>query len=351
MVDNYPIPHSFPWLSEKIQASLDILLNSHQFASGETNKIFKIKLAEYLQIQPNNLLLAPSGTHALFYALKLLGIHANASIIMPTFACPDLATAVSLANGHPVVLDINQHLALDPKSIELYLEQHDLPSAMIVVHPFGQILDITPYKQWGIPIIEDFAHCFTPFENKVRGDLGIFSFQATKWLPIGEAGALAIFSTDKIKIALNEAQTLLPSKLSDLIAAIGICQLEKLPESVQKRKDLFDSYQLKLAQQLKNLTPFKYRDKTIPFRFIVGLKGSKNNINSLKSLMYEQGICIRRPVEPMIHQYLSLDENNFPVANQMYDNLISLPFYPDLTESQIAFISKTLIAAIEELST
>ena len=198
-----------------------------------------------------------SGTAALRIALLAAGIEAGDEVIVPDYTFIATASAVVESNAVPIFVDIEPETCnIDPASVEAAVTRRS--RAIIPVHFAGQTADMDAInaiaKRHGLTVIEDAAHAHGAEHNGRRagslGDLGCFSFQSSKNLTCGEGGmvttsdkaladaAWAAHNVGRIPGSAWYEHAVLGRnyRLSEFVAAILDCQLDRLDEQTGRRQ-------------------------------------------------------------------------------------------------------------------
>jgi len=353
------ISHSRPTLGEEEEKAVIEVIRSDHIAQGEKVAQFESMMASCTGEKYG--VAVSSGLAALHLSLIALGIKENDEVILPSYTCDALLQAVSYIKAKPVIIDVNYsdgNISLD--SFKRVFSNR--AKAIIIPHTLGFPAAIDKFLDFGVPIIEDCAVAVGGFyEDKRLGSFGkisIFSFYATKMITTGEGGMVL---TDDKNIA-NEIRDLRDYtkhtafkirynyKMTDMEAALGICQLEKLSSFISKRKELFNKY-IDLLKGKNNilLPPNRYDNKTIPtfYRFIVKLP--KYNIETVINKMKQRGIFCGRGVLQPLHRLLGLDANQYPISEKLAKQVVSLPIYPSLSITDVEYISENFIEVLEKL--
>ena len=292
-----------------------------------------------------------SGTAGLHLALIALDIGPGDEVIIPSYVCTALLNAVQYVGAKPIVADIRSDtFNLDPVDAKKRITNKT--KAIIVPHMFGLPADLKPLIEIGIPIIEDCAQSVgANYQYQPVGSLGnlsVFSFYATKVMTTGEGGMVAGCDSgliEKIKDLRDydnrsAYKTRYNYKMTDIQAAMGIVQLNRLMDFVAKRKQLAECYQevfKSVTKQSGVRLPIESSDH-IYFRFVMEVKC---NIDDLIKKMQHSGINCARPVFRPIHKYLKL--KNHPESDAAWKTALSIPIYPDMTIAQTQKIAKTLM--------
>jgi len=310
-------------------------------------------------------LLTTSCTHALEMAIKLLNIKSGDEVIVPSFTFVSTVNPVVLCGAKPVFIDIRED-TLNIDEIKLRSLITNKTKAIMVVHYAGvgcemdHIINIA--NDYNIPVIEDNAHgLFGKYKNEYLGTFGTFStlsFHETKNFSCGEGGALIINDdkyieraeiirekgTDRSKFYRGEidkytwidiGSSYLPS---DILAAFLFAQFEERDKIQSKRKKIWETYYNSLknwAEENNVRLPFipDYCEQSYHIFYLLFVSEEIRN----QFLTYMQGKGITA-----IFHYLPLHlskmgkkfggtKGNCPVAEDVSDRLVRLPFYTDIS--------------------
>jgi len=207
-----------------------------------------------------------NGTLALQCALKAAGVEAGSEVIVPALTFVATATSVLLVNAVPIMVDIDpMNYNISPEAVEAAIT--DKTSAIIPVHNGGypadmdRIMEIS--EKHGIPVIEDCAHAHGSEWRGRRlgsiGHFGAFSFQIGKTLTCGEGGIVLTNDEELAKKASAIAN--INMRMTDLQAALLLCQMEKLDEQVETR-ERNTAYLVEGMKEIKGVEPIK-RDERV----------------------------------------------------------------------------------------
>ena len=292
-----------------------------------------------------------SGTAALHLALQALETKAEDEVIIPSYVCTAVLNAVLYTGAQPVIVDIDSrtyNISVDAvkKAIS------GRTRAIIAPHMFGCPAHIDGLKELGIPVIEDCAQAVgaTIGDKKAgsTGHLSVFSFYATKVMTTGEGGMVLGDSEDlmaKIKDLRdydNKDQYILRYnyKMTDLQASLGIEQLSRLEEFIQKRREIADRYFQAFGESSLSLPVYKEGKSHIYYRFVVE---TEEDASSSIQRLQNNGIMAMRPVFLPLHRFLNL--SGFPQTMEAWQKGISIPLYPSLTEEEI----QRIIAVVNKI--
>jgi dTDP-4-amino-4,6-dideoxygalactose transaminase len=331
------IPHSRPTLgSEEIQAAAAVIESGH-IAEGGAVKAFENEFAQRLGV--GHAVATSSGTAALHLSLLAMGIGDGDEVIMPSFVCTALLNAVGYVGASPVIADINPlTYNIDPDDVKKRLT--DRTRAIVVPHLFGLPADLESLQALNVPIIEDCAQAVGGSYNGAPlgtlGDAGIFSFYATKMMACGEGG-MVVSNSEKLCARINDLKTYdkkdhyeirFNYKMTDIQAAVGLVQLNRLDTFIRQRRRIARRYQTELSLPWLKLPP--HDPAHIYYRFVIGLEvDSQTAIRNLT----RKGIGCNRPIHTPLHHCLNI--SGYPITDQAWETSLSIPIYPLLTDEDV----------------
>ncbi|NOS79057.1 MAG: DegT/DnrJ/EryC1/StrS aminotransferase family protein [Nitrospira sp.] len=341
------IPHSRPSIDRgEIRAVTEVLRSGH-LAQGAVVERFERGMAAYLGLAGG--VAVNSGTMALEVALRVLGIGPGDEVILPSYVCAAPWQAVQRVGAQARLVDIEP----ETFQIDADLTRAAITSrtrAIIVPHLFGLSADLTRLAQLGVPLIEDCAQTLGAMEQgRAVGSVGtltVCSFYANKLLCAGEGGM--VLSNDPVLLerarALREydgAPSLNPLatnlKMTDLQAAVGLAQLDRLPGFLERRVRLAREYREALAGTSAILPAVPAGRSHIYYRFVVRIskRGSgSDELSECLERLERQGVQCRKPVFQSLHRYLDL--KGFPGSAAAEDEALSIPLYPALADEEVA---------------
>ncbi|MFH1357411.1 MAG: DegT/DnrJ/EryC1/StrS family aminotransferase [bacterium] len=347
------IQHSKTTLDQAdVQAVID-QLQTGIVSDDESTRRFERAFSQYIDCLHASAM--SSGTLALYVALQAVGVQQNDFVIIPSYVCRDVLSAVRQLGAKPILADVNEYGHLTYESVAHVMQKG--VKAIICVHLFGLPAEVELLLDFNIPVIEDCAHAIgaTVNDKKVGsfGHVSVFSFHGIKMLACGEGG-MVVTNNESVWQKLQEyrnpdyhkEQYKLKFPLSGLLAALGCSQLNKMDSMVMRRRRLASHYNNAFAQYPQLGTPTIDYAKSVSsvYRYCLSLSLSKDtDMDDFITQMAEEGIVVRRPIIEPLHETLHLDKRNYPFSEQLYRNKISLPLYPLLTdEEQIKIIEVVL---------
>ena len=339
------IPHSRPSLGPEEESAACRVIRSGHLAQGQEVAALESELSNVLGVA--HVVAVSSGSAALHLALLALGVGHGDAIAMPTYVCAALLNAAHHVGARPVLADTHPetcNIAPDDLSRRL------TPSvrAVMVPHMFGCAADLPALMAFGIPVVEDCAMALGAEQNGQKlgsiGRISTFSFYATKVLCAGEGGAAATADPDladrlrdlRDYDGRHDGRPRFNYKLTDLQAAVARTQLRKLEAFVARRRQLGIQYARELASTGTGLPCFASGD--YPFRYVVR---HNKDAAGLIPRFEQAGVAARQPVFYPLHRCLGLADGDFPNATRVFQEALSLPLYPSLSDDEVHAILQT----------
>jgi dTDP-4-amino-4,6-dideoxygalactose transaminase len=340
------IEHSMPTIGIEEQKALVHVCKSHYVSEGPRTKKFEKDLAAFLHV--DQALCLPSGFLALFLSVVALG--GDQSIVyMPSFVCREVYDAVRMAGAEAVICDIGEDFNISLSDVKKKISRKTRKKKILMLaHMFGLPADLDSFLALDIPIIEDCANSigatYKGNQTGTMGDIGMFSFEATKMMTTGQGGAL-VSRRKKImdKIIRLKYETPLKNAprynffFTDVQSSIGIVQLQKLNSFIKNRKSIAQIY-FKKFKMLPVMLPKQYPGRDhIFFRFMIGSTKIKPEQSMHQSL--QKGFKIKQVV-PALHRGLGLQRKDFPMTEMALKQWVSIPIHPSLSRKDVSIIVK-----------
>lgn len=369
MLNNF-LPYSLPQLGEEEINEVVDSLRSGWITTGPKTKRFESDFASYLGngVQALAINSATSGLHL---ALEAVGVKVGDEVIVPTFTFTASAEVVRYFGAHPVFVDSDPNtFNIDVNAIEQAITPKT--KAIIPVHFAGLACDMDKIielaRKYNLKVIEDAAHAFpTRYKDKLIGtldtDATVFSFYANKTMTTAEGGML-VSKDPKIILrckvmrlhgisrdAFDRYQSTTPAwyyeivapgfkyNMPDICAAIGIHQLKRIDGFYEKRKNMAKKYDETLKDLPIILPPQPKEHCThawhiYPIRLTADCKISRDDFISK---MAQKGIgCsvhfIPLHKQPFWKNKYNLQSSSFPVAEEIYGNVVSIPLFTAMTD-------------------
>ena len=357
------IPHNRPTLSTLDSEVIAKVIVSGYIAQGQQVVAFERTMADYVGLKYGCAL--SSGTSSLFVALKVAGVGRGDKVIIPTYVCSALLNAIYMAGATPILLDVdrNNYNIVWNQVIATIDEQ---TKAIIVPHIHGvpTYIDKSSLPQ-GVTLIEDCAtavNSYVSYNGEKKhvgniGDMAVFSFYATKYFTTGQGGMVCTNDETLYHKLIDyrdfdcceQYEPRFNFQMTDMQAAMGLAQMERLAEYDAKRKQIASTY-----KELCKSKGWRYQDCerqegakcalfANDYRFIVELENKKNR-DLLMEKLEINGIRTIVPIEryELLHNYLHLNPAKFVNAERIVDVTLSLPIYPSLTDMELEQITTIL---------
>jgi dTDP-4-amino-4,6-dideoxygalactose transaminase len=374
--DALNIPLTRPYFDKEELEEIQEVLDSGWVSQGPKTKEFEDAFAKY--VGAKYAVAVTNCTAALHLSLLGIGIEKGDEVLVADFTHPATGHSVLYCGAKPVFIDVDlRTYNIDPNLMEEKITEKT--KAVIPVHTFGQpadmdgIMEIT--RDYDLRVIEDAACAHgAKYENKfvgTIGDTGCFSFHARKGMTTGEGGmvvtnneklaeeirSLSIYGTvstwareksDKF-IILDFVKLGYNYKMSDISAAVGIVQLRKLDNLIEKKRFLAKYWDERIRELEFIEPPYCSKDVKHVYQSYVALVDKRINRNKLIELTRSGGIqtqigtyaCHVQPV------YNSKEEcqNSLDIFNRS----LSLPMYYKLREEDIDVATATIKKILEDL--
>jgi perosamine synthetase len=312
---------------------------------GPYSQKFQAKLGEL--IGARHVFFAPNGTLAIFLAALAFEPEPGDEIIIPTFTFYGSATAPLFAGFKPVFIDVDPHTfnAL-PEAFEAAIGPRT--KAFMPVHIYGQacnmdgIMEVA--RRNGVQVIEDAAQALTVKLNGRHagtfGDIGTFSLFSDKVITTGEGGIVVTNSdeiADRLRLLRNQGRpnSGMNFRITDLQAAIGMGQMEKLPRILKDRANKWRLYSEGLADvdEVRAMKVLKGSD-IVPFRFPIVTPDRESLVKTLEQAGIEtRGFFYPMHLQPKLR---GTKPKSLPVAERLSAEGICLPVHVHLTDDQVA---------------
>lgn len=354
-----------PRLEEFIPYLKQIWESGQLTNNGPFHQQFEQKLAEYLGVKYISLF--ANATLALVTALQSLRIAGE--VITTPYSFVATTHALWWNNIKPVFVDIEpQYCNLAPDKIEAAITPYT--TAILPVHVYGNPCNVERIQEiadmYGLKVIYDGCHAFGVRINGQSvlnfGDLSVISFHATKVFHTFEGGAIISHDENtkkRIDFLKNfgfagETTVVAPginAKMNEVQAAMGLLQLKYIESNIQKRRYLTSLYREQLAglpgiRFLEDMPGVAHSYPYFPIFVDASAYGLKRD--ALYERLKQHGIYGRRYFYPLISQfpvYRTLDSarpGKLLVAEQITEQVICLPLYPDLSDKTVSFITEII---------
>lgn len=346
------IPHSLPAMEKEELEMVKQVLSSNYIAQGPRVEEFEKVFRDYLGVEYS--LATNSGSSALHLLLLAMGVGAGDEVIVPSYVCAAVLNPILYVGATPRVCDIDGQ-DLNISLSEIKNKVGPKTKALVVVHTFGQSAAVDGLLELDVPVIEDCAHSlggsYPPAVGKKLGSLGtasIFSFYATKMIATGHGGMIASDSYTIMEKARDlreydereDYKVRYNYRMTDIEASLGLSQMRKLDYFISRRQEIAATYDRVLRDYGVEI-PYRRKGSThVFYRYV--LKAKRKTVEKIVEELDARGVESKRPVFKPLHQYLRLDQREFPNAEEAHRAVISIPIYPFLSQEQVEYIARNV---------
>lgn len=334
---------------------------------GKYVREFEERFAEYIGIDYASS--TCNATVALHVALLALGIGPGDEVIVPTLTYIASVNSIVYCGANPVFADsLPDTWQIDPTDVKRKITEKT--KAIMAVHIYGHPCDMDLLKeiadQHNIALIEDAAESFGSKYNGKHtgtiGDIGVFSFFGNKTITTGEGGMVVTNNKTLIdRVNLYKGQGLarfreywhevigFNYRMTNISAAIGLAQLERADELIQKKIELAKWY-TELLEGLPLTLQLPVGNVVHSYWMYTILTSDPNTRNKLRTHLSENGIETRPIFHPVHTMPMYSDSfQQLKIAEDLGWRGINLPSYPDLTRENIEEITSVIKAFYKEL--
>jgi len=355
-------------------------LKSNWITTGPKAKLFEENFANFLGVK--YAIAVNSCTAALHLALDAINLQESDLVITSPYTFTATAETIRYFGADPIFADIDERtFNIDPHQIRNIFKNgkknQKKIKAILPVHFAGQSCDMDPIikiaKEYNLKVIDDAAHALpTTYKSKLIGnisDLSCFSFYATKTITTGEGGMVAtnnetyakriqtmrlhgisrdVFNRYNSPKASWFYEVVAPGfkyNMSDISAAIGIHQLKKAYLFQKARERIAKEYNREFNNLDEIIVPHVQNTEDMHswHLYVIKLKLDKINIDRSDFIkkMQNEGIGTSVHFIPIhFHPYYKkrfrFRNQDFPIANKVYEQVVSLPIYPLMKNKDIS---------------
>lgn len=364
------------WDRPELQNAVDSITRGSYWANGPYVDEFEDRVASYLGVE--HAVVTNSGTTAMVAALEAHGVGPGDEVIVPAFTFISTANAVRLVGARPVFADIERdRYGLDPEAVRAQCTERT--AAVMPVHYAGTPCRIGSLRavadDCGAVVIEDAAEAFGARvgDHAVGsvGDSAICSFCQNKVVATGEGGAVV---TDDDDVA--QATRLVRShgrasgdyfdsadggryvqlgsnyRMPDVVAAIGVGQMDRVEELIGGRRRVADRYSERLAavdgvEPMGDPPDGRHVYQLYPVTFAPEI-----DRDAVADALADRGVSSKVYFEPVHHSeyYRETYDRDpaLPVTEDVSERVLSLPIHPEMAPDAIDHVVESLTAAVDD---
>jgi perosamine synthetase len=370
LTDNETIPLARPELGEREEELVLEVLRSGRLSLGPVGERFERAFAEWLGVE--DAVAVSSGTTGLHLGVRALGWGEGDEVLTSPFSFVASANCLLYEGARPVFCDVDPvTLDLDPAAAGAALGERT--AGLLPVHIFGypaamyELEEIAASR--GLGVLEDSCEALGAIDGDgrgvgTRGNLAVFAFYANKQMTTGEGGMLIPPSpaiAARLRSERNQGRAAdmawlehgglgFNYRLSDVAAAIGLAQVEKLDSLLERRGAVAAAYAERLAGIEGVEAPLAGRASERRSWFVYPVRVADGNRDATIARLAERGIASKAYL-PCIHLFphlreLGYREGQFPIAEEASRRSLALPFFSSMTESQVDRVCEALAGSL-----
>jgi perosamine synthetase len=360
---------------ERIKNDTEKILRSGMLTMYTYTRAFEEKFAELCKVK--HAIALNSGTSALEIALRTMKLKSEDEVLVPTNTFTASAASVLFAGGKLIFTDIDpETLCMDADNVQKFMTQKT--RGIMVVHVGGLICpDIEPIKEicedHKLFLIEDAAHAHgSTIDGQPAGSLGTagcFSFYPTKVMTTGEGGMITTNDdeiNERARILRDQGKENFHSsiviqlgynwRLPEISAAIGTVQLKRLPEIIEKRRRIAQSYDENL-KQISGIEPLKVPTNIYCnyYKYVAFLEPEINR-DELKQKLREKGVRCGGEVywpplhlQPVYRKLLKTKEGDLPASEGACKRIICPPIHSWMSIEDAEYVIEKLDESLSEV--
>ena len=366
------------WDEEDIEMVNQSIQRGMFWAIGPNVEVFEQMLSQYTGAK--HALVFNSGTSALHAVLLAYGVGTGDEVIVPSFTFVATSNAPLFVGARPVFADIEEATyGLDPEDVERNITPKT--KAIIPIHYGGSPCRIRELKgvaeRNNLLLIEDAAESIGAAVNGKKvgtfGDTSILSFCSNKVITTGEGGAALTDSADvydNLKLIRSHGRAETSNyfssseymdyvslgynfRMSDITAALGISQLEKIERVTEMRRSRAGMMSERLSGISEIEAPFSSKGILSVYQmYTIKVKGGRDKRDALSAYLAQRGIMnkVYFPPAHLTHFYKNIlgYKCSLPITVRVSEQVLTLPMYPGLTEDEIDYIADSIIAFFAE---
>ncbi|MER1956095.1 MAG: DegT/DnrJ/EryC1/StrS family aminotransferase [Solibacillus sp.] len=342
---------SMPAFTDYIDEIKDLWESKWLTNQGAKHAKFEREVAAYLNSP--NVALFTNGHLALEASLEAFGL--TGEVITTPFTFASTTHAIVRKGLTPVFADINpRDYTMQTENLERLITEKT--SAILPVHVYGNLCDVKEIERiatkYNLKVIYDAAHAFGVTVNGKSmanfGDASMYSFHATKVFNTIEGGALT-FKDSNLKHVINACKNFGitgpetidyiggNAKMNEFQAAMGLCNLRTLHQEIAKRKAVYERYLENLSGVADLTLPTIQKGVASNYAYFpVLFDSTKTSRDDIQHELMKHNIYTRKYFYPLINELecyqskFTPNPNPTPVAQQIAQNVLTLPLYADL---------------------
>jgi len=346
-----------PHMSGKEQHYIAEVFESNYIAPlGAFVNRFEENLRQYIGV--NHALALSSATAGLHLALRVLGVGAGDYVLASSFTFIGSVNAILYQNAKPIFVDSDESWNISPELLSQAIKEAPIkPKALIITHLYGQVCKLEEIveicKEEGIYLIEDAAESLgASYKDKQSGsfgDMSVYSFNGNKILTTSGGGMLVSNNEDWIEkskflstqakedfLHYEHTEVGYNYRMSNVLAAIGVAQMEVLDKRVNRRREIFKCYQKELSS-IEEIIFMPEISGSRGNRWLTTLCLKKTNPQDIMDALENENIESRPLWKPMHMQPLFKDAMVIEdgTSQRLFETGICLPSGSSMTDEDV----------------
>jgi dTDP-4-amino-4,6-dideoxygalactose transaminase len=368
---NEQIPLARPELGAREEELVREVLRSGRLSLGPMGERFEREFATWLGVE--DAVAVSSGTTGLHLGVRALGWGPGDEVLTSPFSFVASANCLLYEGARPVFCDVDEEtFNLDPAAAATAVGERTV--GILPVHIFGYPAAMGELERLasrhGLGLLEDACEALGAVDGEgrrvgARGNVATFAFYANKQLTTGEGGMVVPADPEqaaRMRSERNQGRAAdmgwldhgglgFNYRLSDLAAALGVAQLEKLDALLEARARVATLYEEGLAGVEGVRAPIAARGSELRSWFVYAVRlSAEADRDATVTRLAERGVAAKAYL-PCIHLFphlreLGYGEGQFPVAEAASASSLALPFFPSMSEAQVALVCEALAQSL-----
>jgi len=349
------------------------------------------QMAEFLHTE--NVSACQSGTSALHLSLVEAGVKPGDVVIVPPLTFIAAVNPVKYQFAQPIFIDCDDSFCMDPVKLQAFCEEEchfengvltyreNPVKAIVVVHVFGNMADMEAImevaERYNLKVIEDSTEALGTYYTEGKyagkyagtiGHFGTYSFNGNKIITTGGGGAVTANNpavVDHIRYLSTQAkndphyyihdEVGYNYRMTNLQAALGVAQMEELPEFIRRKQANFDSYK-KLFEGFYLAKLIDFREGTVSNTWFYSLEINRNKVTAsmreIITALENRGIQTRAIWGLINEQLPYLRDPVYKLEKAPYyaERILNIPCSTQITQEEIEYAAQQIKEVLEELS-
>jgi aminotransferase len=341
---------------------------------GPRVKAFERAFADYVGVESEQMIAITSCTEGLFHSVEALELNSSAEVILPTISFIGAAHAVRASGARLRLVDVDP-VTLNPRPEHIERALNSRTKAILLLHFGGRLDWISEIAELArmrnVVLIEDSACALGGRLHGVSygtfGDMGVWSFDSMKLLVTGDGGMIRIGDaalrrkvSDRVNMGgvrpgyegaagsrgrwweVNPVCWGRRSFMNDLTAAIGLVQLRRVGDFIQRRREIARTYDDAFGALPWIRLPPPLPDEGIPYFYWIQTSAAARD--ELAYYLRERGVYTTFRYWPLHRTALYADAGSYPGADLASETTLLLPIHQNLSDSDVGHVVDSVIA-------